>query len=93
MKATRPVGFMKPRVGLIFFLSYHKSCYNKYTVNPTRKLDKDHKNKEDKSKYLIDEAHEKFIEHHCIYCIYLIEHYHIVYASLEMRKIFFWIIS
>lgn len=38
----------------------HKSCYIKYTINLIGKSDKTHNYKEDRSKYLIHEALEKF---------------------------------
>ena len=37
-----------------------KSCYIKYTINLIGKSDKTHNYKEDRSKYLIHEAPEKF---------------------------------
>ena len=69
MKVTRAVGFMKPHVGLIFFvienlftitIYYHKSCYTKHTFSPAGKPDKNHYYKEDENKYLIGESLDKF---------------------------------
>ena len=67
MKVTRAVSFMKPRVGLLFFvihnqlfnpfaleIYYHKSCYIKSTTNTTGKSDKNHGDKEHKNKCLIE---------------------------------------
>ena len=69
MKVKRAVGFMRPRVGLIFFVTdnlfavniyYHKSCYLICTINPIGKWNKNPDNNEDRSKYLLDEVLEKF---------------------------------
>ena len=38
----------------------HKSCYIKYPINSIKKSDETPTNNEDKSKYLTDEAVEKF---------------------------------
>ena len=54
MKLARAVSFMKPCVGLTFFvlgnslrflLSIHKSCYIKYTINPIENSNENHNNK------------------------------------------------
>ena len=42
-------------------IHYRKPCYVKCTMNPTEKSDKNDNNKEHKSKYLINEAPEIFI--------------------------------
>ena len=63
------VGLIKPHVGLIFFVVenlfainvfFHKFCYTKYTISPAGKPDKNHNDKENKNRYLIGEAIEKF---------------------------------
>ena len=75
MEKTRAVGFMKPYLRLDNHLilwcqiiiwsfdvsiQHHKSCYIKYTINPTGPSDKNQNDKKDESKYLIDEVLEKF---------------------------------
>ena len=67
IKVTRAVSFMKPHVGLLFFVTdnqsfdpfaletyYHESCYIKSTINTTGNSDKNHNDKEYKNKYLIE---------------------------------------
>ena len=75
MEKTRAVGFLKPYIRLDNHLilwcqiiiwsfdvsiQHHKSCYIKYTINPTGTSDKNQNDKKDESKYLIDEVLEKF---------------------------------
>ena len=58
MNVIRTVDFMKPHVGLIFFVMgsylmlllsiyYHGSCYIKFAIDPNGKFDKNYNAKED----------------------------------------------
>ena len=72
MEVRTAVAFMKPFVGLIFFVINNSlrflllidiiiiSLVIENTLNPIGKSDKIHNNKKDKYKYLIFKAFEKF---------------------------------
>ena len=59
MNVIRTVDFMKPHVGLIFFVTgsclilllsiyyHHKSCHIKFAIDPNGKYDKNYNAKED----------------------------------------------